>query len=43
MINQNFPIRGGICDITLTGEEDKVQIDKYELNVQFADIQSAKT
>lgn len=43
MINQNFPIRGGICDITLTGEEDKIQIDKYELNVQFADIQSAKT
>lgn len=43
MIKQNFPIRNGKCDITLTGEEETIAIDRIEINTKFADIQSAKT
>lgn len=43
MINQNFPINNGKCQILLTGEEPEIQITDQDLQTEFADIQSAKT
>ena len=43
MINQNFPINNGNCDILITGSEEKMQITNSDLQTEFADIQSAKT
>lgn len=42
-INQNFPIKDKSCDLLLTGSEETIQIDKYELQTEFADISTAKT
>lgn len=42
-INQNFPIINSTCDLLLTGSEETIQIDKYELQTEFADISTAKT
>lgn len=43
MINQNFIINNGKCDLFLTGGEEHIQITKSDLQTEFADIQSAKT
>lgn len=43
MINHNFPIKKGICDITLTGAEEVVQITRSDIQTEFADIATAKT
>ena len=42
-INQNFPIKDKSCDLLLTGSEETIQIYKYELQTEFADISTAKT
>ena len=43
MIDQNFPINNGKCQMLLTGEEPEIQITDQDLQTEFADIQSAKT
>jgi hypothetical protein len=43
MIQQNFPIRNGKCDILLTGAEDVLEIAKSDIQNDFADISSVKT
>ena len=43
MINQNFPIIGNKANLTLTGNENTIQISKSDIQNEFADISSAKT
>lgn len=43
MIDNQFPIRNGVCDILLTGQEDTLPIARSDIQNEFADIQTAKT
>lgn len=43
MITQNYPIKGGQCDILLTGAEEVLDITKADIQNEYADIQTVKT
>lgn len=43
MIDQNFPIINGVCDLSLTGAEEQLEITLDDLKSEYADIASAKT
>ena len=43
MINQNFPIINGTCDLLLTGEQEELGISLSDLKNEYADIMSCKT
>ena len=43
MINQNFPIIGNEANLTFTGAENIIQVDKSDIQNEFADISAAKT
>ena len=43
MIDQNFPITNGKCEICLTGEEPAIGISMPDLKNEYADVASCKT
>lgn len=43
MIDQNFPIINGNCELTLTGEEQTLGISLTDLKNEYADIAACKT
>ena len=43
MIDQNFPIDNGECELTLTGEEQVLGISLSDLKNEYADIANCKT
>lgn len=43
MIDQNFPIINGKCELTLTGEEQTLGISLSDLKNEYADIAACKT
>lgn len=43
MIDQNFPIINGRCELTLTGEEQTLGISLSDLKNEYADIAACKT
>lgn len=43
MVDQNFPIVGGICEFDITGNEKSVKISLDNITSEYADIATAKT